>query len=73
MGRRFVPVQVGENRRQPRGRRAPVRLAALPVHVDDELGLLGEELLLSLGIPAIGAVRVGIDERPNRQAVRELR
>src|SRR4051794_3627878 len=38
------------------------RLAAFPIHVDGEAGVLGEERLLSFGVAAVGAVRVRIEE-----------
>jgi hypothetical protein len=71
--RRFVPVEVIEHR----GERLPAvqllrGLGSLSLHVDEEVGVLGEERLLPLGVAAIFAVRVGIEELPDRQAVSHL-
>ena len=44
-------------------------LGALPVHVDDEIGIFGEEQLLTVGVAAVGTVRVGVDQLPDCQAV----
>ena len=71
--RGLVAVEVIEHRRK---RLAAVEflrgLRALAVHVDDEVGVLGEQRLLPLGVAAIGAMRVGVHELTDCQAVREL-
>jgi hypothetical protein len=47
-------------------------LGALTVHVDDEVGVFGEERLLVVRETAIGAVGVGVNELADRQAIRGL-
>src|SRR5712675_479170 len=39
------------------------------VHIHHEVGVWGEERQLTLRIAAIGAMRVGLDEFPNRKAI----
>ena len=71
--RDLVRVERVEHRRQ---RLAAVqivgRVGALAVHVDDEVGVVGEERLLPLGVTRVGAERVGVDELADRQPVRGL-
>ena len=71
--RGLVAVEVVEDRRQ--GLSAVEYLAGLgtlPVHVDDEVGVLREQRLLSFGVAAIGAMGVGVDELADREPVRLL-
>jgi hypothetical protein len=44
-------------------------LGALAIHVDDEVRVFGEERLLPLGVTAIRAIRVGVYEFADREAV----
>ena len=71
--RRGVLVQVVEDGRE---RRAGVKLLGrrriLGVHVDDEVGVFREERHLTFRIATIGAVRVGLDELPDGEAIRGL-
>ena len=56
--------------RTPRAsERSPVALA---VHLDAEVSVFGEQGLLSLGVAAIGAASVFVDELTDRQPVRGL-
>src|SRR3954451_7484886 len=48
------------------------RLRALAGHVDDEVGVVGEERLLPLGVASIGAERVSVDQLADGQPVRGL-
>jgi hypothetical protein len=71
--RGLVGVEGIEHRRHRLAASESLRgLGALPVHVDDEVGVLGEERLLPVGVAAIGATRIGVDELADRQAVRQL-
>jgi hypothetical protein len=47
-------------------------VGALAGHVDDEVGVVGEERLLPLGVTSISAERVGVDELADREPVRGL-
>jgi len=71
--RRLVRVEVLEDRRE----RFPSvevvgRVRSLSFHVDDEVGVGREERLLAVGVAAVRAVRVGVDELADRQPVRGL-
>jgi hypothetical protein len=70
MHRRLVAVEVLEHGRQ---RLAAVenlrRLSTRALHVHDEVRVLTEERLLALGIAAIRAIRVGVNELADREAV----
>jgi hypothetical protein len=44
-------------------------LRALPVHVDNEMRVLGEQRLLPVWETTVGAVSVGIERLVDRQAV----
>src|SRR3954447_2249311 len=48
------------------------RLGALAGHVDDEVGVVGEERLLPLGVASVRAEGVGIDQLAEGQPVRDL-
>jgi hypothetical protein len=68
--RGLIAVEVVEDRGQCLAAVEYLRgFGALSVHVDDKVGVLGEEGLLSLRVAAISAVRVGVDELADRQAV----
>ena len=73
MRRRVVPVEVIEHRGE---RLAAVELlrglGALALHVDEEVGVLGEERFLPVGVAAIRAVSVGVEELPDSEAVSRL-
>lgn len=45
------------------------RLGVPGVHVDDEVGVLGEQGHLALGVAPVGAVRVGIEQFPDGEPV----
>jgi hypothetical protein len=68
--RGLVAVQVGEDRGQ---RLTPLqdvrRLVALPVHVDGEDRVVGEQRFLPLGVAPVGAMRVGVEQLADRQAI----
>ena len=69
----LVAVEVLEYRRKCVAAVEDLRgFGALAVHVDDEVGVLREECLLSLGETAIGAMRVRVHELADREAVRLL-
>jgi hypothetical protein len=48
------------------------RIGSLAAHVYDEVGVLGEERLLAIGVATIGAEGIGVDELADRQPVRGL-
>src|SRR4051794_30234163 len=63
VGRHLVPVEVIEQRSQSLALPELLRgLGALAFHVDEEVGVLGEQRLLPLRVATIRAVGVGIKE-----------
>jgi hypothetical protein len=70
---RGISIQIGENGRESiaamqnisGGRRSRV-------HENVERGVLGEERHLSLGIPSIGAMGIGVDQFADRETVGRL-
>jgi hypothetical protein len=68
--RRLVAVQVGEDRGQRLTSLQDVRrLIGLAVHVDGEDRVVGEQRFLSVGVAPVGAVRVGVEQLADRQAI----
>ena len=73
MHRGGVPVQIVEDGSERlAGVKLLRRLRILGVHVDDEVGIGGEERHLTLRIATVGAVRVGLNEFANRESIRGL-
>src|ERR1700730_11907053 len=70
VGGGVVLIQLGEDRRE---RLARVQLKSvlwiLGVHMHHEVGVRGKERHLAFRIAAIGAMRVGLDELPDREAI----
>ena len=70
MSRRLVAIEIREHRRQGLSSFEHVgRPAALPLHVNGEAGVGGEERLLTLGVASIGAVGVGVEQLANCESV----
>ena len=66
-----VLVKIVEDRRKRRARVELLRGRGIPgVHVNDEVRIWGKERHLTFGVTTIGAVGVGLDELPDRKAVR---
>src|SRR6476469_1252982 len=68
---RGVPVQVIEHRSECIARMQFLRWHwILRVHVHDEMRVRREQRHLTLGVAAVGAVRVGLDQLPYGEAIR---
>src|SRR5580704_712144 len=68
--RRLIGVQVVEDRSKIlSAMKLLTRLPVAAVHEDDEMSVGGEQRHLSGRIAAVGAMGVGVDQLPNRQAI----